>query len=72
VIIKKYENGKMSTYLYNLKEGDQIEWRGPYGNFQYNSKDQNLLMILCAGTGVAPMLPIVRFVIIKVPHIGIA
>lgn len=60
VIIKRYKTGKMSAYLENVKEGDQVDWRGPYGHFKYSSSDQDLLLILCAGTGIAPLVPVVR------------
>lgn len=60
VVIKRYDCGKMSAYLEHLKEGELTEWRGPYGNFQYSSRDQDLLLVICAGTGVAPIVPIIR------------
>jgi NAD(P)H-flavin reductase len=32
---KNLENGKMTNYLYNLKEGSEIDVRGPFGKFTY-------------------------------------
>ncbi|KAF4528265.1 hypothetical protein B566_EDAN014155 [Ephemera danica] len=63
VIIKRYKTGKMSLFLESVKEGENLDWRGPYGSVTYKSKDQKLLLMLCAGTGVAPMIPIVRSIV---------
>ena len=30
-----YDDGAMSGYIRQWKVGDMIEWRGPYGSYQY-------------------------------------
>lgn len=35
VLIKLYEHGKMSKCIRKWKIGDEIYWRGPFGEFQY-------------------------------------
>lgn len=55
-------NGLMSHWLYeNLKEGDEIEIQGPQGDsyFSPSSIEQPLLLI-GTGTGLAPLLSILR------------
>ncbi|KDR06869.1 hypothetical protein L798_03350 [Zootermopsis nevadensis] len=63
VLIKLYEHGKMSKYIQNLKENDIVEWRGPFGNFKYVPNSYRHLLIFCAGTGIAPMYPIAKFIV---------
>lgn len=63
VLIKLYENGKMSKYIQNLKENDIVEWRGPFGNFHYVPNSYRNLLMFCAGTGIAPMYPIAKFIV---------
>jgi cytochrome-b5 reductase len=63
VIIKLYENGKMSKYIQNLKKNDIVEWRGPFGNFSYVPNSYRHLLMLCAGTGIAPMYPIAKSIV---------
>jgi len=60
VIIKRYKDGTISRHLEKVKIGEEIFWRGPYGNFSYTDHQKELLIILCIGTGIAPMVPIVR------------
>lgn len=60
VLIKLYENGKMSKYLKNMKKNDIVEWRGPCGNFTYIPNSYRHVLMLCAGTGIAPMYPIAK------------
>lgn len=35
LLVKIYPNGELSSYLVNMKIGDEIRVRGPYGNFLY-------------------------------------
>lgn len=55
VIMKLYKNGKMSNYLMNLSPGDVTYWRGPYGGFVHTPNKFKRMLMICAGTGVAPM-----------------
>ena len=48
------KRGESSTALYNLKVGDKIGVRGPYGN-QFDIKDGKILLI-GGGTGLVPLL----------------
>lgn len=46
--------GKMSSYLFNLKEGDKIIISGPYGEFFAKDTDAEMVFI-GGGAGMAPM-----------------
>ncbi|XP_068949051.1 NADH-cytochrome b5 reductase-like isoform X3 [Petaurus breviceps papuanus] len=60
VLIKCYETGLMSQYVKSWKVGDTVFWRGPFGGFPYRPNQYGELLMLAAGTGLAPMLPILK------------
>lgn len=62
VFIKIYEHGKMSEKIRQWQVGDYALWRGPFGNFQYRANKYKKIIMLAAGTGVAPMIQIMRYV----------
>ncbi|KAM4021895.1 NADH-cytochrome b5 reductase-like isoform 1-T3 [Anomaloglossus baeobatrachus] len=62
VLIKVYEHGLMSQYIKCWKPGDTLAWRGPFGGFLYKPNKFGELIMLCSGTGIAPMLPILTYV----------
>jgi NAD(P)H-flavin reductase len=68
LIVKVYDTGGMSAYLNTLRIGDRLQISEPVGNKIYlgngtfsnvNSQAKRMLMI-CAGTGITPMYPILR------------
>jgi Na+-transporting NADH:ubiquinone oxidoreductase subunit F len=46
--------GQMSSYIFNLKPGDQVEISGPYGEFFAKDTDAEMVFI-GGGAGMAPM-----------------
>ena len=54
------KHGPASTGLFNLKAGQQIGIRGPYGN-SFNLKHGKLLLV-GGGTGLVPMMRLMTFV----------
>ncbi|CAN8004219.1 unnamed protein product, partial [Ixodes hexagonus] len=62
VLIKTYPNGKMSRYIESLIEGSLVEWRGPFGELNYKPNSHKQLLLLAAGTGIAPMIQILRHI----------
>ncbi|CAM1321213.1 CYB5RL (predicted) [Pycnogonum litorale] len=62
VMIRQYDGAKMSSIIKNWTSNVEAEWRGPFGHFYYQrNKFRNILM-LAAGTGIAPMLRIINSV----------
>jgi len=53
------KRGESSTAMYNLKVGDYIGTRGPYGN-HFDIKDGKLLLV-GGGTGLVPLLRLITF-----------
>ncbi len=55
------EKGIVSTYIHHyLQEGDELVMRGPFGDFYYRKSDRDILMI-ATGTGLAPIMSILRY-----------
>lgn len=50
----KLPTGQMSSYIFNLKPGDQVTISGPYGKFFAKNTDKEMVFI-GGGAGMAPM-----------------
>jgi ferredoxin-NADP reductase len=51
--LNRVEDGFMSNYLFNLDEGAEIHFQGPFGNFTLHPPMRDTVFI-ATGTGVAP------------------
>ncbi|XP_036899089.1 NADH-cytochrome b5 reductase-like isoform X1 [Sturnira hondurensis] len=60
VLIKCYQTGLMSRYVESWRAGVAAFWRGPFGGFLYKPNQHGELLMLAAGTGLAPMVPILH------------
>jgi NAD(P)H-flavin reductase len=58
--IKVIENGLASNYLANLKEGNEIEFLGPIGNFTFQNQQGQTALFIGTGTGIAPLKSIIK------------
>ncbi|XP_054258781.1 NADH-cytochrome b5 reductase-like [Macrosteles quadrilineatus] len=63
IFVKICNNGLGSEYFRNLQVGDISLWRGPYGNFNYKSNFFKYILMVCIGTGLAPMIPIAKCIL---------
>ncbi|KPI98017.1 NADH-cytochrome b5 reductase-like [Papilio xuthus] len=59
IIVKLYNSGLVSKYLYNLQKGDETLWRGPYGSYEIITNKYKRLIMLAQGTGIAPFISII-------------
>lgn len=60
LLIKRFENGKMSDYWFNqAKENDLLRIEGPRGTFFLRDNTKPLLF-LATGTGIAPIMSILK------------
>ena len=64
--IKKVEGGYVSTWFFELKEGDVIHTSIPYGVFTIREPWQDNLIFVGTGTGIAPL----RGMIYKLYELG--
>jgi ferredoxin-NADP reductase len=61
ITVKKLPGGRVSTWLTeNVKEGDLIEVAPPRGRFFQPPDGAHRVLLLAAGSGIAPILPIAR------------
>lgn len=59
--IKRYEDGKMSSYLFeHAKENDLLRLQGALGTFFYRQSSTDTIVFLATGTGIAPVKAILE------------
>ncbi|GFR58449.1 NADH-cytochrome b5 reductase [Elysia marginata] len=63
LLIKIYPDGRASQMVKEWKVGDNIEIRGPMGHLNYKSNKFDKVLMLCAGTGVAPMCQVIHTIL---------
>ncbi|KAJ1920357.1 hypothetical protein H4219_001332 [Mycoemilia scoparia] len=63
LIIKKYNNGVMSSYIHSLKPGDTLDIKGPIGKLPYSPNLKKEIGLICGGSGITPMLQIIRAIL---------
>ena len=74
VAIKKAENGLFSTYANTRFEvGNSLEVMGPEGNFtlDLNRKNQKKYVFFAAGSGITPVISLVKAIIYEEPDSSI-
>lgn len=60
LLVKRYETGEGSTYLHSLQVGDMVSMRGYYGAWVFNPLKHKCIIMFAAGTGITPMVPIMK------------
>jgi len=55
LLIRMYENGKVSPRLFKLSEGDKLKIRGPFGVFNVKKPLSKEIVFIASGTGIAPL-----------------
>jgi ferredoxin-NADP reductase len=62
ITVERLEDGEVSPYLTReLRPGDQMEVRGPIGNwFTWGPRDGGPLLLIAGGSGVVPLRAILR------------
>ncbi|XP_064644052.1 NADH-cytochrome b5 reductase-like [Lineus longissimus] len=63
VLIKVYPKGKMSQYVKDWKVGEEVYWRGPFGQLTYKQNQYKRIIMLAAGTGIAPMVQVIQHIL---------
>ncbi len=61
-LVKEVEDGSVSPRLKDMKKGDSLSIRGPYGKFGLNKmcKNSHKHVFIATGTGIAPFHSIVK------------
>ena len=64
LIIVLVDDGSGSHYIFNnLKQGDEVIFRGPLGVFILPQKVEQDLFMICTGTGMAPFRSMIHYVL---------
>jgi len=60
--VERIDDGEVSPYLTEeLREGDELELRGPIGgHFTWRTRDGGPLLLLAGGSGVVPLMAMLR------------
>lgn len=54
-VIKKYQNGPMSTHMHDMKPGDTLDIKGPIPKYQMTPNKHEHIALIAGGTGITPM-----------------
>jgi cytochrome-b5 reductase len=64
LVVKTYEpGGRVSKAFGALKVGDSLEMKGPFVKFAYEANAQAALALVAGGTGIAPMVQLLRAIL---------
>jgi len=63
LIVKGYTGGYFSSKFQRLKEGDSMQFRGPFCTMSYSENTVDSLGMVAAGTGITPMYQIIRAIL---------
>ncbi|KAI8872929.1 hypothetical protein GQ42DRAFT_160923 [Ramicandelaber brevisporus] len=63
LLVKSYPNGNVSKFIGEMQVGEKLEVRGPKGTFRYEQNMCRAIGMIAGGTGITPMLQIVRHIL---------
>ncbi|WP_207483015.1 FAD-binding oxidoreductase [Arenibaculum pallidiluteum] len=71
LVVERLDDGEVSPYFHDVAEaGDAIEIRGPFGgHFAWQASDGGPLLLVGGGSGVAPLLSILRHRALAAPDV---
>lgn len=55
LIVRLVPDGIGSTYIHNLKAGDEVTISGPYGDFFLHERSRSDILLIGGGAGMAPL-----------------
>jgi len=60
LIVRLVPGGIASTYIHNLKEGDEVVFTGPFGEFRLSEEPNKPVILVGGGAGMAPISNIIH------------
>ncbi|KHC32118.1 NADH-cytochrome b5 reductase 2 [Candida albicans P76055] len=54
-VIKKYDGGKMSSHIFDLKEGETLSFKGPIVKWKWEPNQFKSIALIGGGTGITPL-----------------
>ena len=70
LLVKSYPQGNISKHIASMKIGQQLKVRGPKGAMVYTPNLVRHFGLIAGGTGITPMLQIIRAIIRERPRNG--
>ena len=55
LVFNRVDHGPGSRFLFGLKVGDRVQFKGPAGNFRLRDDGARDLLFVATGTGIAPL-----------------
>lgn len=55
LIVKKYEGGKMSSHIHDLKPNDTLSFKGPIVKWKWEPNQYKSVALIGGGTGITPL-----------------
>ena len=55
LVFNRVDHGPGSSYLFSLKGGDRVHFKGPAGTFRLKDDGTRDLLFVATGTGIAPL-----------------
>ena len=52
--------GPFTAKMFQLKPGDSLKFKGPYGKFYFDESIKNNIVLIAGGTGITPLICIAR------------
>ncbi|GAA6014348.1 hypothetical protein JCM11491_005051 [Sporobolomyces phaffii] len=62
LLIKHYPGGVMTDHIFNLKQGDELQFKGPIPKFDYQPNQFESIALIAGGSGITPMWQILQAV----------
>lgn len=61
ITVKRYEDSSAAKALHEMKEGQTLHVKAPFGKFILDESDENIAMI-AGGNGVTPLMSMLRYI----------
>lgn len=68
ISVKRLDNGRVSSLLHELRPGERLLISGPYGDALLSPDAGRPLLLVAAGIGITPVLPLLRSVAATAPQ----
>jgi len=59
-LIKKYPGGALTTYIHEMKPGEELAFKGPLPKHQWKANEFEHVGLIAGGTGITPMYQLIQ------------
>ena len=60
LLIKKYPDGPMSSYIHDMAPGQRLDIKGPLPKYAWSENKHEHIALIAGGTGITPMYQLMR------------